>query len=144
VSTTPFYDALVASIPEGLSRQVYSVLLNHVGIQNAITLPDLVAKLFGMPPAGTSPKTWYATRERMVRETIELLRRNHRIPILSESGKSGRWIAANQAELDACLRELRARHHTLGDMILSLATAHLPPDPNKLNGPRAQQSKLWS
>jgi len=145
MSTTPFYDSLIQSMPEGLPRQVYSVLSRHVGEGSKITLPALVDAVFGPCPTvldAGQRKTWYSTRERQVRETIETLRRDKRIPILSESGKSGRWIAADREELNACLNELRARHTSLGDMIRSLSQAIVPGNEPEFKQP-AKQVGLW-
>ncbi len=117
MSTTPFYDELLDNMPEGLVHEIFEVLTNHVGEQNKITLHDLTVAILGK---------FNTTTERQMREAIEMLRRDHRVPVLSESGKSGRWLAASKSELEACVAEMEARHRHLGDVIRSMRQASIP------------------
>lgn len=133
MTTTPFYDDLIAAMPAGLERRVFDVLKEHVGEANKIRLDDLCREVLG---------AFNATTERQVREAIEVLRRDYHAPVISESGKSGRWLAADVAELQACINEMQNRHNHLGEVIRSLRQAQVPARSPKFDQPT--QQSLWS
>ena len=133
MTTTPFYDDLIASMPQGLERRVFEVLKGHVGEANKIRLDDLCLAVLG---------AFNATTERQVREAIEVLRRDYHAPVISESGKPGRWLAANVDELKICIAEMENRHNHLGEVIRSLRQAQVPARTPKFD--QATQQSLWS
>ncbi len=122
MTTTPFYDDLIASMPQGLERRVFEVLKGHVGEANKIRLDDLCLAVLG---------AFNATTERQVREAIEVLRRDYHAPVISESGKPGRWLAA-----------MENRHNHLGEVIRSLRQAQVPA--RTPNFDKSTQQTLWS
>lgn len=132
MSTTQFYDEILADIPDGLERDVLNTLMQHVGETNKITLKALTVEILG---------DFSSTTERQVREVIERLRRKG-VAIISESGKAGRWLAANKSELDACVSEMEARHRNLGEVIRSLRLAQIPARQMK-SSTAARQITFW-
>lgn len=100
MTTTPYYDNLLANMPEGLERDVFCTVRDYVGKEHAITLPMLSLVIF---------KDETETHKRMIREAIENLRNQYSIPVCSNSGNAGRYMPANQAELDEFVSEMRAR-----------------------------------
>jgi len=99
--TTKYYDEVVSKIPLGVERKIYSVLCNHVGERNAISLRDLTKLAFG--------GLYNSTTERQCREAIRVLRIEHHIPVMSHSGKPGRWMAATDDEITVSATELETR-----------------------------------
>ncbi len=136
MSITSFYQNILDTMEEGLEYRVFDCLASggHIGEENKITLEALAVRVLGK---------YTTTTERQIREAIETLRRDHRVPVLSESGKAGRWLAATKDELDACVAEMEARHRNLGDVIRSLRQAHIPAQAPK-EPQRAVQNRLWS
>jgi hypothetical protein len=114
MSTTKFYDELISCMPAGLEHEVLSVLNQHVGKENRIAFRSLVIQVMGK---------FNSTTERQVREAIERLRKEQTIPVMSESGRGGRWLAASQDEIDANLTEWRARRRNLDEVIQALETS---------------------
>lgn len=96
---TEFYKRIMDTMPEGLERKVFEVLSSHVGEVNKISLEALTAQVLGV----VSPTT-----TRQVRESMETLRRQH-VPVLSNSGTAGRWLAADRKEIEVALYDLYAR-----------------------------------
>lgn len=89
--TTKYFDEVISKLPPGLER-------------NAISLRDLTKLAFG---------TYNSTTERQCREAIEILRRDYHIPVLSHSGKAGRWLAESiqvKRRLDVRARYRRRNH----------------------------------
>lgn len=136
MSITAFYQNILDTMEEGLEYRVFDALATggHIGEEKKITLEALAVKVLGK---------FNSTTERQIREAIEILRRDYRVPVLSESGKAGRWLAATKEELDACVAEMEARHRNLGDVIRSLRQARVPAQAPK-EPQRAVQSRLWS
>lgn len=132
MSTTTFYDEILADIPDGLERNVLSALMQHIGERNKIALKMLTIEVLG---------EFTSTTERQVREVIERLRRKG-VAVISESGKSGRWLAADKSELEACVLEMEARHRNLGEVIRSLRQAQIPVRPLK-QSPSVRQITFW-
>lgn len=135
MSTTPFYDDLIATMPPGLERRIFDVLREHVGEANKIRLDDLCRAVLGVFNIST---------ERQVREAIETLRRDFHVPVISESGKAGRWLAADETELNACIAEMQSRHEHLGDVIRSLRQAQVPATTPRFERSNPVQYSLWS
>lgn len=116
MSTTEFYDRILASIDDQTVRDVYKVLKNHVGEKNAITLQDLTMAVFPNEPVvivirrGKPVREVSETRMREVREAIEMMRNQpYDIPVCSNSGKAGRYLPATLEELYECSAEYIAR-----------------------------------
>jgi len=110
--TTEHYRKLISEIPFGVERKVFQTLCLHVGEENAISLRDLAILTFGHP---TDYRLLHGERvynfddvERKTRKVIETLRREYRIPVMSNSGKAGRWLAADADELATTVAEMEA------------------------------------
>lgn len=130
--TTSFYDTILATMPAGLERQVFSAMRTHVGKENAITLEDLTQTVMGKVTE---------TTKRQIREAIEVLRGDeYRIAVLANSGMAGRYLPASYAERDEVVDELVARRNSLDDIIRGLRQAKLPP---KLPSEQAQQPSFF-
>ena len=130
MTTIRFYDKIIARLPQGLEANVLRVLLAHVGAENAISLDELTQTVLD---------TSNPTSDRQVREAIERLRRRG-IPVLSESGRAGRWLAANREELARCVAEMQTRAGTLQQTIAALRRASVPFDEQKPQ----HQLRIWS
>ena len=116
--TTEYYQKYIAQLPFGAERKEYQVLCNHVGERNAISLRDLTRLCFG--------GVFSTTTERQCREAIEVLRRDYGVPVLSHSGKPGRWLAANHEELQQTVSEMETRRRHLDQVIQALRQARIP------------------
>jgi hypothetical protein len=135
MSITAFYQEILDTMAEGLEYRVFEALSSggHIGEENKITLEALTIKVLGK---------FSSTTERQIREAIEILRTKHRVPVLSESGKAGRWLAATRSELDSCVAEMQERHNHLGDVIRSLRQARIPAIAPQ-EAVHAVQNRLW-
>lgn len=116
--TTKYYEEVISKIPLGAERKIYNTLCNHVGERNAISLRDLTKLAFG--------GLYNSTTERQCREAIEVLRRDYHIPVLSHSGKAGRWLAANAAELQETVSEMEDRARNTMIVAQALRQARIP------------------
>jgi hypothetical protein len=145
MSTTQFYENLLTAKPEGFEKQVHDALQNHVGKAHRITLDNLTAKVYKDDLEALDPvehEGFIAGHERLVREAIETLRRDFRIPVLSQSGVSGRWLAESNEELDETIKELESRHRNLGEVIHSLHMAQVPGVTPQFE--KTRQYTIWS
>ena len=86
MSTTAYYEHLKETMPEGLGKNVFELLMFHIGQENRISLDEISMTL--------------DADERQVRDAIETLRSELHVPVCSQSGKAGRWLAKDRAELD--------------------------------------------
>lgn len=138
MSTTDFYQHLLQTMPPDhqLERNIFGILQNHIGKENRITLEDLSIRALGVYNTST---------ERQVREAIETLRAKFRVPVLSVSGVSGRWLARDKKEIEETLREMESRRTNLDQVIRSLRQAQVPtptPDFNR-RLPEQPRLDLW-
>lgn len=116
--TTPYHQQYIAVLPYGAERKVYQALCNHVGERNAISLRDLTKLAFG--------GAYTTTTERQCREAIRILRVEHHIPVMSHSGKPGRWLAADADEIAVSATELENRAYADLEAAKALRQAHIP------------------
>lgn len=103
---------VVNKVREPELRKVASVLADHIGQQNAITLAELCART--------------NMGERQARRAIELLVNDYSIPVGAHSGKDGRWIIDSKAEMDAVIAELTSRANKMNKRANALRRAVLP------------------
>lgn len=118
MTTTPYYDHILATMPPGVEHQVLAVLRSHIGSDNRISLNQLTKLVTGKVTLTTT---------RHVRLAIETLRRDYGIAVLSESGRPGRWLAATEDERQECLREFKSRLSHLEAVVQALSRARIPP-----------------
>lgn len=112
MTTTPTFDRIIASMPDGLEKDVYCIVRDHVGKKHAITLDALTLTVFGQSAICVDDEgNEYVnpTKSRMIREAIETLREVHGVPVCSNSGKAGRYLPESRAELDEFIAEHRSR-----------------------------------
>lgn len=88
VTPREFYEALIANMPVGLERSILSILRFHVGKENAISKPQLLADLKNMG---------MHSNERQARAAIVELRKHGHL-ICSSSGEGGYYVAATIEE----------------------------------------------
>ena len=117
MNPTDFYHTIVLTTPDDLPIRVFRVMQKHVGWDNVITLDELARQTLGKATETTT---------RQVRDAIEVLRKN-RIPILSQSGKSGRCLASNVQQVQQTIAENEARINNLRAVNDGLRKAHVPP-----------------
>lgn len=103
---------IMAKVREPELRKVASVMADHVGEENAITLEQLCVKT-GMG-------------DRQTRLALEVLTKDYGVPIGSYSGKSGRWIIADELEKGKVIAELISRATALHERANALRRAQLP------------------
>lgn len=126
-----FYVTLLASIQEEDIQRVARIMLDHIGEERAINLPDLVRQSFG---------EYNTSTERKTRLVLEDLVTKYRLPIGAISGKAGRWLCANAEEVSRVVSDLESRRDATNNRIHSLRTAHIPAAPAQ----QPVKSKLWS
>lgn len=107
-----YYKRLIASITEDDVRRVAEVMAEHIGEENRITLQNLVALT--------------KLNERTVRVILNTLVVEYGIPIGAQSGRAGRWICANQRELDTVVADLESRANETKNRIRALRVATIP------------------
>lgn len=147
--STEHYRTLISEIPCGTERKVYQVLCNHVGENHAISLRDLAVLTFGHPTEYrliNGEKVYnFDDVERKTRKVIETLRREYRIPVMANSGKAGRWLAADPDELEKTITEMVNRAHNILAVAQELRQAHIPaPDPWSYNQQPVSQDALFN
>ncbi len=103
------------SLPAGLERALLRVLSFHVGRQNVIGRPGLLAQL---------NRSGFDVDDRQLRLQINLLRKRG-ILICSAGGRNGGyWIAANHDEINRFLNhEVRARIADLSEQDKAMSTS---------------------
>jgi len=99
------YERILASMPQCLERKVLAVLRGHVGSANRITREGLVRIIFQKPWSSN------CTEDRQIREVIASLQM--RVPILSDSGRGGYWLAGSAEEINTYAGEIVSRAREL-------------------------------
>lgn len=127
-----FYQSLLGSITDQDAKIVGGILLNHIGEQNAIALPLLAKQAFGEYNANTERKT---------RKILELLATEHRMPVWAYSGRSGRWLCADEEERQRVVADLEARIEALTARVKVLRTAIVPAQEPRFE--REVQISFW-
>jgi hypothetical protein len=108
MTTTPTYDRILSTMPAGLEREIAMQMERFIGKDNSVNLGDLTWIIFGDATE---------THKRQIRNTIEVLRNDYGVPILANSGKAGRYMAANSAERDEFVAEMISRRNKLSTTI---------------------------
>lgn len=90
VSPHQFYETLIANMPAGIERAMRRVLSYHVGKDNAISKPQLLADL---------KRLGFPTNERQARACIVDLRKAGDL-ICSSSGEGGYFVASTVEEYE--------------------------------------------
>jgi hypothetical protein len=76
---------------------------------------------------------------------IETLRREYRVPVMANSGKPGRWLAADADELDKTIAEMMSRANNMLDVANQLRQARIPsPDPWSYESKPVTQDALFN
>lgn len=130
MNPTEFYRQVVASIDDDDVHTVAGILAGHVGEENLITIGDLARQAFG---------EFTVSSERKTREILETLTTKHHLPVCSNSGRPGRWLAKDDEEREAAARELEARGQHVLDRARALRLAIVPPK----EFTRQRQPSLW-
>ena len=113
------YEEILNTMPEGLDKQVLSILSYHVGRENAITRKGLISAIDGKPFSGDIQTS---SLDRQIREAISGLQET--TLIISDSGKGGYYIPANMEEVKDYTSEITSRARELENKarnILALA-----------------------
>jgi hypothetical protein len=126
------YTAIVASIKEQDVKSVANLMLQHIGEDHPITLSDICTAVFGAYNPNTDRKT-----RLILDDLIEV----YRIPIGAYSGKSGRWICKDDAEVIRVTDDLESRVKSTNARIRALRMANIPVREPQFDRPR--QQSLW-
>lgn len=127
-----FYQELVNSITDDDIRRAARIMTMHVGYDNLITIDGLSERIFGEYTNSTERKT---------REILEKLTTEYHLPVCSLSGKSGRWLAANEDERISAVRELESRGQSILDRAKALRFATVPAQ--EILDKQPVQANLW-
>lgn len=105
MATNPVYEKILATMPDGLERSLMNVLQHHVGNDKRISRAMLVRMIFNRP--------WSAncTEDRQIREAISSLQKT--VPVLSDSGKGGYYLASSADEIKLYAEEIVSRAREL-------------------------------
>ena len=113
------YQHIVSKMPEGLGKQIMTILALHIGEKNRISRARLVLELFGYIPKNNKN----STEDRQMRRAIEeLIQQGY--PVCSSSGKGGYYLASSKEEREVCIRELASRRECLDQRIRQLRSAN--------------------
>lgn len=112
------YREILAGVTSGFEQRVAEILSYHVGSDNRITSEDLVRMACYGYGSLTRPTD---ADDRRVRKAIANLQEAG-LPILSDSGQGGRWIAS-EGEIDAYIAELESRRSRLAEKVAALRKA---------------------
>ncbi len=127
------YRQIVSSIGEPDVRRVALVMMDHIGEANMISLEELARHCFG---------AFNASTERKTRKILELLATEHRMPVGAYSGRSGRWLCADEEERQRVVADLEARLGALTARVKALRTAIVPAQEPRF-AEREVQFSLW-
>jgi hypothetical protein len=109
-----WYRELISTITEPDVKRVASIMLSHVGEENAIELRQIALEAFWEYTTATERKT---------RIILERLVTEHGFAIGAYSGKSGRWLCKDDEEIQRVILDLQARKKSLDERISALRTA---------------------
>lgn len=112
MNPSDYYKRLIAGITEDDVRRVAEIMARHIGEQNRVSIQSLVAQT--------------KLNERTVRVILNTLVIEYGIPIGAQSGRAGRWICANQRELDTVVADLQSRANETTNRIRALRVATIP------------------
>ena len=90
MSTTPYYDRILASITDQTVRDVYTTIRDYVGENHRITKEAVSLVLWGK---------YTPTTERTIRKCVETLHTIYGVPICTDSGNAGYYMPENEREL---------------------------------------------
>ena len=112
-----YYTRMVSSITRADVRLVAACMTEHVGQENAVKLSLLAARV--------------STDTRKVREILAQLTVRYGWPIGAISGKTGRWIIANEAERELVIADLGSRIKETQARVKALQNIKLAPEAPK-------------
>jgi hypothetical protein len=102
MTTHPVYDRILSSITDQTVMDVYTTIRDYVGESHRITKESVSLVLWGK----YTPST-----DRTIRECVETLHSVYGVPICTDSGKAGYYMAATREELAGWITEHRSRAH---------------------------------
>lgn len=105
------YRRMVAQIKPADIRLVAACMEDHIGIDNAVLLPDLASRV--------------GKHERAVRSILSTLVVEYGIPIGAVSGDAGRFVIASEDERQAVVGDLASRVKKTNERIRALREAKL-------------------
>lgn len=112
---TKQYAAMIEQVTSDAARECFKILFyHHIGKANLIEIEKLTRQLYG----DGLPKY-----QRLTRDLIENLRSLYFVPVMSDSGTSGRWLAESEDEINTFIDETRNRIHSLECVIAGMEKA---------------------
>jgi hypothetical protein len=100
MSTTPYYDKILAEITDDTVRDVYTTIRDSHGKEHAIS-KEMVSQVLW--------QKYTPTTDRTLRKCVEILREKYSILICTLSDVNGYFMPANRAELNEYFAEERSR-----------------------------------
>jgi len=100
MTTTTFYDRILADITEQTVRDVYTTIRDYVGESHRITKESVSLVIWGK----YTPST-----DRTIRECVETLHSVYGVPICTDSGTAGYFMPENERELLKWAKEHNSR-----------------------------------
>jgi hypothetical protein len=128
MTRTAYYNNLVNHIPPGLYQDVFRLLASTTK-DRRITRQGLIMATHA--------------EDRQLRDVIADLVTQYRIPILSESGKPGYWLAETEAEKQESIAELLSRAEQLTERAKALRKAEIPAAADLRRAQAEVQATLW-
>lgn len=120
MNPSEFYLEISRAITEERLYKLMRVMMEHVGYEKRIELPNLAKEVFGKYSVST---------ERQTREGLAKLVSEFGVPVGAISGQSGRWLIANEDERQMVIADLASRVKHVNERIDKLRSAKLPPRP---------------
>ena len=114
------YKAILGEVPEGIKRDVMTVLSGHVGNERRMSRQMIAAMLRYLQPVYKNKRA--VRLDRMVRLAIAELQEEG-YAILSDSGKGGYWLAGSKDEVEKTALEMESRAEKLRKKALALRKA---------------------
>jgi hypothetical protein len=114
---TDVYREIISQIKDDDIRKAAQIMAWHVGHDNSITLDNLAMTIFDKVTD---------TSKRQTRDILETLTTEYLLPVCSDSGKAGRWLAKDNQERDEAAKELENRAHSTLDRARALRQAKTP------------------
>ena len=112
----PVYQRILMSIPEGIERVVFNVLMDHVGAEHAIKRNDSVDARSGQATAGlvTKVNRYVKADDRQIRVAIANLRKDGHLIASCSSAEGGYYLPNTltefnefvEREFDAKIRDM--------------------------------------
>lgn len=127
--TNKIYDSIKARTPEDIHLDIKSILVFHVGADNAISKEDLSRRMF---------KKYTSSTDRQIRDAVAELVIYYDEPIVTNTVTGGFYYAGTPDEIDQNIADNQARIDQLKLRVEGLRRARVKRFPNGYRAIAAQ------